>query len=211
VSTPQNPPPPQKFLTVKNKKVLAVTCAFLFFLPLVCMVGTIAWDFSHPAPREKFTPAPTSDIESLLLEAAALCSRSFSASLAEGSAQAPAATLISHGLDVWDFISGYFPSIAEAGSAAEVKTLVCIKETRLKVGEYVPIRTPDSPVIPLPTSLGAGYQIEWDVRLVRYPSGEVLAAERFLGDPPPLYGAGVEIGSDPRPVVEAWLALALGK
>jgi hypothetical protein len=171
----------------------------------------MAWDFTHRAPSEKVTPKPTSDTESMLLDAAALCSQSFSAIPSDVSPQAPTLTLISHGLDVWDIIHSYFPSIAEAEFAAEVKTLICIQETRQKVGDYFPIRTPDSPVNPLATAVGAGYRIDWDVRLVLYPSGEVVAAEHFNGGAPPVYGAGIEIGPDPRPEVEAWLGIVMGE
>jgi hypothetical protein len=60
---------------------------------------------------------------------------------------------------------------AEPRKAAEVNTLVCIREDRAQDVTY-----PDGEV---------GYRVKWDVRLVLYPSGEVAGTQNFEGGPPP--------------------------
>ncbi|MCS7287042.1 MAG: DUF1080 domain-containing protein [Anaerolineae bacterium] len=59
--------------------------------------------------------------------------------------------------------------------AFEVNTLACVKEGRDRVATYTPGNIP-------------GYRLIWNVRLVRWPNGEVLAEKTLMGyDPPSVY------------------------
>jgi len=81
----------------------------------------------------------------------------------------------------------------EAQSASEVKTLVCIRQSRVAVGRY--------------TDWSSAYMFQWEVRLVSWPDGTVLGAETLSGSSPPKtkYGSGDESGITPGRALWEWL------
>jgi len=92
-----------------------------------------------------------------------------------------------------------FPHI-HALSASEVQTLVCIRESRKKVGTY--------------TDGDPGYQLQWEVRLVQWSDGQVLDTATFVGGDPPVTKpekSGPEYGNRPaRRELVQWLFPRVG-
>jgi WD40 repeat protein len=106
---------------------------------------------------------------------------------------APVVTLIkvAYKKDRWDF-THLFPD--EIRSTTQARTLVCITQSRTKVGTY--------------TSGGVGYRPTWTVKLVSYPDGAVLGSKRFVGGEPAAFksGAGDAYGDLPdEDLVTAWV------
>jgi len=127
------------------------------------------------SPTPKPTAPPTTPSLTLIPpEAVSLCEAAFSSPLTTGSALTPVRTLVNKEYEGerWDFD----PNImviphSEPLEASEVHTLVCIRESRVQEVTY-----PDGET---------GYRVVWDVRLVLYPDGDVIGAEKFEGDEPP--------------------------
>lgn len=107
-------------------------------------------------------------------EAVSLCKASFSSPVTDGAASAPVRTLVQKVYEAgeWDFD----PNVMilphwESLEPVAVKTLMCISADRTQLTTY-----PDGQV---------GYQLIWDARLVQYPSGKVIKAQKFEGNQPP--------------------------
>jgi hypothetical protein len=77
--------------------------------------------------------------------------------------------------------------------------VVCVKESRVKVGTYYDVE--------YDTKSGTGYTLRWNARLVQYPDGEVVSMTEVLGDPPPSETRGLRdrYGRAPRHKLGAWL------
>ena len=73
------------------------------------------------------------------------------------------------------------PSRIRAWEEKRVKALVCIRVIANEVGTYVPV-SPD------PTKKWdvAAHREDWDVRVMRWPSGELIAGQYFQGPDPPV-------------------------
>ncbi|HEY6251602.1 MAG TPA: hypothetical protein VI685_16715 [Candidatus Angelobacter sp.] len=70
----------------------------------------------------------------------------------------------------------------EAASASEIRTLVCISASQVKVGEY---RSE--------TSLGpTALRVQWKIVLVRWSDGAALEGTTFYGSQPPEHHAGLQ-------------------
>lgn len=98
------------------------------------------------------------------------------------------ATVIQRDFDALNFPAArlYIPDY-EAYTFGEVKALVCIQESRVRVGTYVAV-TPD------PTqAVAPAYRLDWQVRVIAYPQGSLLAVNAFTGEEP-LFT--IQIGSD---------------
>lgn len=97
----------------------------------------------------------------------------------------------------WSPYYGVTPTRAEAKSAAEVRTLVCIRQIRFQIGVYEPGDV-------------AAVRDDWDIRLLNWPGGEPIAASSFQGaDPPPetqvSTGDYVRTGGEPSSAGYAWI------
>jgi WD40 repeat protein len=94
---------------------------------------------------------------------------------------------------VWNHREFIEPHI-ESHTSSDVKTLVCIKETRIKTGSYTGGQT--------------SYQLNWDVRLIRWSDSAVIAQTQFDGGLPPLTipsTANAGYGSQPEIKFYKWL------
>lgn len=69
------------------------------------------------------------------------------------------------------FLASVVPHRALATSPDAVKLVACIRETRFLVGYYEPSKTP-------------AVRLDWDVRLLLWPGGEVIAQMTFRGPDP---------------------------
>ncbi|MDE3090062.1 MAG: WD40 repeat domain-containing protein [Chloroflexota bacterium] len=152
-------------------------------------------------PTTVLTPTPAP--ETLLPKAGLLCEAAFSSSVSAGSPKSPVLTLmnVEYGAKKWSIPPSHQPPFIEALSASEVQTLVCIKENVNSVGSYMDGQP--------------AYQLRWDIRLVRWPDGQVLAKTDLLGGKPPqikTYG-GPGYGFDPNHNGEffLWLFSNLGE
>jgi WD40 repeat protein len=154
---------------------------------------------STPTPTRTPTPTPTPPPhpETLLPTAGPLCSTAFQSRVGTGTPLHPVlclsdTTWIARG---WEIIN-FLPHTTR--SALEVKTLVCIRESRVQVGTY--------------TDGKPGYRVVWDVRLVSWPDGTVIGAEQFTGGHPPHQRRSVEpaYGLRPENSLKRWLFPLLG-
>jgi hypothetical protein len=71
----------------------------------------------------------------------------------------------------WLHPGDILPSRAQAQTADAVHALVCIHATHVLVGTYG-------------SSGNVGVRVDWDLRVLRWPSGEVIAAQAFTGHAP---------------------------
>lgn len=76
----------------------------------------------------------------------------------------------------------------------EVQTLICIEQTRINKGMYIPAG-------------GTAFQPQWDIWLVSWPEGSLLGSRTFMGGPPPRTktGPGSRYGEFPEEEALAWL------
>jgi hypothetical protein len=151
------------------------------------------------APTPTPTPIPTPTVspgERLLPQAGPRCTDLFAgarptATPAPGSARGPAVALIQSDFSQLEekyregnppfmpwrqqglpYQSSVVPTRAQATTTDAVQTLVCVRQTYIRVGFYQPSNTP-------------AVRLDWDVRVVRWPSGEPLAGMTFRGPDPP--------------------------
>jgi hypothetical protein len=79
-------------------------------------------------------------------------------------------------------------------TADAVQTLVCVRETSIQVGVYQP-------------SGRSAIRNDWDVRVLRWPSGEVMVGRTFRGPDPPKQATSTYEMTSGRPTNEAKLWL----
>jgi len=161
---------------------------------------------STPVPTNTAlpTPTPTTGPEVLVDAAIPLCETAFSSSeWTKTKPETPMLTMVRveyeengwvHGLEYRAHgkpFSAVLPH-TEALSDRDVRTLVCIQEGRSKAGTYSDGET--------------AYRVVWDVRLVRWPSGEVLDETTLYGEASLLKSkAGPGYGAPPKEKLFQWL------
>lgn len=98
--------------------------------------------------------------------------------------------------DAWE-LSDLIPAPDDLEAA---QTIVCIKQTRINKGNYVPIG-------------GTAYQIQWDIWLVSWPEGALIGSRTFLGGSPPQTktGPGDRYGMMPTSSSLDWIEPALSE
>lgn len=74
--------------------------------------------------------------------------------------------------DWWSYDIDLMPSRAEAKAVDGVQTLFCIRQVYIQIGIYQPDNI-------------AAAREDWDVRVVRWPSGEPMASMVIRGPEPP--------------------------
>jgi tricorn protease-like protein len=175
----------------------------VFVITLVAMTGVSC------ANPYGYSYQPTPDTVTLFPTAGPVAESAFSSTINAGLPVGPVLTLVNRDWegDEWKLVEsynmgGYTIPFLEATKAADVRMLVCIKETREKIGYY--------------GGLGDilrdfGYRLTWDIRLVLWPSGDVIGGKRLVGgDPPPSKtGGGSAYGSYPTAGLRELLAPAL--
>jgi hypothetical protein len=182
-----------------------------------------------PPPPPPPPPTPASEV--LLPTASPRCEEAFAAgmpsgTLSPGAVKGPAISLLQYDFSRLDekyregnpphtpwrargvpYYPSPVPSGAEAKSADAVQALVCIRQIYNLVGTYQPSNNP-------------AVRLDWDVRVLRWPSGEQLFASTFQGPDPPanaeLHGYGdctaasktcaTKSGGDPFTDAQRWLA-----
>lgn len=120
------------------------------------------------------TPVPT---WSILSEAGSLCEAAFTQAASEG----PIRPYLVYLQDVdyeqagWEEleIEGRWREAwpYRARTQDEARALVCVKKTRARVASYLG-----------PGATVPGYRVDWEVRVVSWPAGEVLGSESYSGD-----------------------------
>lgn len=98
-------------------------------------------------------------------------------------------------------LAGDLPQTLSARTAEEVQTVACREERYIQVGVYQ-------------ESNSAAVRIDYELRLLRWPGGELLAARTFRGGDPPATRTtqgSVSWEHGPRPQAEAtaWLEQSL--
>jgi len=150
-------------------------------------------------PTDMPVPTPTLSLETLHFTAAPLCEAAFASPESTGSPEAPVFTLLNKEYEGQEW-QRWGVQYYDAFSASEVRTLVCIRESRTATGTY--------------TDFQSAYRLDWQVRLVRWPDGELLGATEsaLLGDEPPgrKYQPGPGYGESPRLPLLTWLSSAMG-
>lgn len=184
---------------------LVLGCLAVGFLGIVAMV-VIGRSGSGPRSRGAVAPAPgraprqspatpaVPPLASLLTEASARCEVALTEKEAPGSFAGPVLALVKRDSAKRPWQIHTLPHV-EAASAAEVKTLACIRETHKEFGKY--------------TSGDMGYVRVWDLRMVGWPQGRVVGRVRLEGGAPqPKYEPGAAYG--PPPLADAARALSKG-
>lgn len=143
------------------------------------------------------TVAPTATISPDVLkeQASPICEKAFSASVETGVLTAPFAVMKKTtyaDAPTWEL----FHQLPHLGSlsASDVRTLLCISETRARTGTY--------------TDGSAAYQLSWNVRAVSWPEGKVIAQNSLIGSSPPRvkqFGSGAGEGAIPYKKFAAWI------
>lgn len=85
----------------------------------------------------------------------------------------------------------------DADATAEVKSVVCLRASRRQDATY--------------SDQTVGYTLKWDVRLLSWPDGWLIASESFWGDGPPRQNASgaIAYGKSPSEQLLTWLACDL--
>mgnify|MGYP001337884424 CR=1 FL=1 len=149
-----------------------------------------------PASPATPTPAPTStaqptatpqpDLEVLLPQASALCENAQAAPAAGAAAQAPMMALFRPDADLdWVYESWSFdlPHIT-AKAPEDVRTLICVQAVFNVVGSY--------------TDGARALQTTYQVGLLRWPDGALIANHAFTGSMPPSVKVGAgDVSGDP--------------
>ena len=165
---------------------------------LLALAATLA-GCQMVAPTPTPTPIPTPTVstgEMLLPQASPRCTDAFagarpSGAPAPGSVRGPVVALIQYDFSQLEekFREGnppflpwrqqglpyqvsVVPSRAQATTTDAVQTLVCVRQTYIRVGFYQPNNTP-------------AVRLDWDVRVTRWPTGEQVAGMTFRGPDPP--------------------------
>jgi WD40 repeat protein len=147
-----------------------------------------------PTPEPTSTPSP----KTLVPQAGEVCDAAFGAPVVEGAPVLPFLSVRNTLFADKGWTRTTFAHL-KAMSPDQVQTVVCIHENRIKVGGY--------------TDGEAAYKRRWDVRLARWPEGEVIAAQRFTGGSPTAIKThkGPGYGSTPYTAVYAWLLALSGE
>ncbi len=151
-----------------------------------------------PTLTPTITPTPLPALDTLLPEAGPLCEAAFSANPV-GAAEVPITSVLTllrrdyddeEGWAVYKFEHPHSESqlpwmpFIGARNAPEVRTLACVKESRIYRGTYSPM---DNEGMDFPDTDITAYQLRWTVRLVQWPEGNVTKAVTLTGsDPPPV-------------------------
>lgn len=118
------------------------------------------------------TPMATTAPVTLILKAGPLCDKGASSTPpVENTFTLPALQIIKEAeANYW---MGYSISGIKTKNANEIKSLVCIFESKIEVGKYV-------------GKFGGGpaYDVTWDVRLVSWPDGKTTGSKKFLKKAP---------------------------
>jgi WD40 repeat protein len=145
-------------------------------------------------PRPTSTPllTATTDAQTLLGEAGIACEQAFVSDITGGEIIAPVFSMLR--MDYEDSGWTFHPlEHVTTRSAGEVRSLVCILESREKDGTY--------------SDETLGYQRTWKVRVVAWPGGNVLSEQTWKGERSPLvkWGSGDRYGLPPTHQLISWL------
>jgi WD40 repeat protein len=162
-------------------------------------------DTAVPVPTNTFIPTTmptaTTSPDILVEDAGAICEDAFSQSVKSGTLLAPTLGLMKFadhhvfGAEYqphWESYNWILPHV-RAFSASDLHSLMCIEEELIKTGSY--------------TDGSGAYQIRWNVRLVAWPEGDVLASKSFQGGLPPKIKPSGSFGggSDPQNELRTWV------
>lgn len=202
-------------MTVHRGTIRMLRGGVLFLILIAAACGG-----SETAPAGPSTPAPTptrSPTDVLEARATALCTAAFSATAPVTAAPAkrpvvlywrrdesqvqPQSRSSTAGAEWHGEIYGDLPASTRASTPEEVQTIVCRQEQYIQVGVYQ-------------NSESAAVRIDWELRLVRWPTGESLAARTFRGGDPPASrttrgSVSWEHGPTPQAEASAWLESVL--
>ena len=176
------------------RRTLASIVAAVIMTTAACAPATPAATLT-PVPTT--TPVPVAP-ETLLPQAKPLCEAAFSALESTETPKASVITLINKDYEDKQWNHETVLPHFTAPSASEVQTLICIRETREQVWEY--------------EDRMAAYQLTWEVRLVRWPDGQVIGTNTLPGWSPPASKpiGGPAYGDRPIELLFEWLEPALG-
>jgi hypothetical protein len=129
---------------------------------------------TSPPPTASPTPPPVL-VDTLLPEASALCQAAMAAYDIVTTVEAPILVLKKAVYESEAWRPARISELKNAGlmaeAATEVKSIICIEETREEKGTY--------------TDGSKGYKIYWNVRFIGWPDGQLAATRNFVGADPP--------------------------
>ncbi len=147
-----------------------------------------------PYPTDTPTPTPAPLPISLGSQAAPLCEAAFSGKVVNKPLLGPVMVMKKNMYDAdteWKY--SYLLPYHTAQTAADVKSIFCIQETRSQALSY--------------TDKQPGYRLKWDIRVIEFPGGDVLSSQTLNGETPPSvkFNSGPGYGRPPTDQLVAWV------
>lgn len=185
-----------------SRKIVPARTLHALGLPLALLLAVAVTILSGCTSSGSGT-APTSEVESLISQAAAQCQAAIDAVPVRGRSATPQIlTLFTKAYEDEQWVHASQAEIEVAGEleasrSVDVQTLVCIQERRKESfgKEY--------------TDGQPAYTLIWDVRLVSWPGGEVLGSVEAWGGEPPEFKTTRGPGYGRAPSVERWVQASL--
>lgn len=93
----------------------------------------------------------------------------------------------------WELERSNWPYLMITNDPSTMAAVVCVSEDKQSVGQYIDGQP--------------AYRIVWEVRVIRWPGGEVMTANHFVGSEPPRtkIGSGPGWGGQPYNELAEWL------
>jgi WD40 repeat protein len=150
-------------------------------------------------PTHTYTPlpptlTPTPSLDMILEEVSPLCEAAYLSEVEEGTVQKPVLAVIHRPNDDWET---YRLPFVEAITTTEVKSIICINQKGSKVGTYIP------------SGIDA-IRIDWDIRVISWPNGDIVAKTYLRGSHPPRIASRATTGGTPKQSFNKWLFEDLG-
>jgi len=190
-----------------NQPKMRITPLRLFiFLMIPISILLIYYMSSTSTPKYSpptyVPPTPTQDTDKLIATASPTCAKAFTKSVLAGSVSGPVLVILNKTYESKDWNQPYIsvPNMEiNLLTPINISALVCIKETRDYKGMY--------------TNGQNAYRLNWDVRLIRWPDGVVVAQTQLIGEEPPhtiIDSKGDVYGFTPNTSFYYWLVSELG-
>jgi len=146
----------------------------------------------HPTNTPTSTPIPLPT--SLVSQIAPICELAFSGKIINKPLPGPVMVMKKNTYETnaqWQY--SYLLPYHTAQTATDVKSIFCIQEARSQTVSY--------------NDKQPGYRLKWDIRVVEFPSGDVLASQTLNGETPPRvkFNSGPGYGRPPTDQLVTWV------
>jgi len=147
-----------------------------------------------PFPTSTLTPTPIPLPISLTSQVAPLCESAFSAKVVSKPLEGHIMVMKKDMYETnaqWQY--SYLLPYHTAQAATDVKSVFCIQESRSQTSTY--------------NDKQPAYRLKWNIRVIEFPSGDVLASQTLLGEAPPFikFNSGPGYGRPPTKQLVTWV------